>query len=252
MFDGRRFRRRKAEQIFVEGYYIDHADVFTPGLNAQDETMFLFGRDDPATDKRYDVGTLQITLKDLYSSNVLEKVLTDHDPDATGVLEMNVKQMRPVSVFANVKNALGTAWTKSIYIPGWSAGLAPPSGNPNDKTDRVFTGNSGLMRLFDGAWIQGKRVASGGSMTLGVTPVEVETSNKFAVAVQALFDNGTDPFDMEEVEVTEAMVTSSGGISDDEITLQLGALTSWTHAYVMFLQTGSGIYPNVAIGKMRG
>ncbi len=248
-FTGRRFRRRKTEQIFVEGYYIDHADVFTPGLNAQDETMFLFGRNDPATDKRYDVGTLQITLKDLYPANQLEKILTDHDPDGTGVIEMTTEQMREVSLFVNVKNQLGTAWIKSMYIPNWSAGLAPPSGNPNDKTDRVFTGNSGLPRMFDGAWINTVKVASGGAMALGVTPVELENSGIFAVSCQVIDE--TAGFDMEEIPVTAAMVDLTGAIDDAEITAQLGSLTQWTDAFFFFLQTGSGVYPNVIPGKLR-
>lgn len=253
-FDGRRFRRRKKEQVFAEGYLLDHADVVTPQFNRQDETYFLFGREDPAVDVRYDVGTMAVTLKDKYTASVLEKLITDHDPDdTTSVMEFNITQTRPVSIFANVQNETNTAYTKCYYIPGWAAGIAPPTGNPNDKADRPFTGNSGLMRTFEKAWIRTVRVASGGSMTMSpVVPVQIPETGVYAVSLKAVQDNGIDPFDMEEITVTTAMVDATGAIDDAEIQAQLQVVTEWSHAFVYVLQTGSGVYPNVGMDKLRG
>lgn len=249
--EGRRFRRRKKEDVFVEGYFIDTAIDASPNIDRQDETFHLFGKDSPDLDVQHNFGTLSLAILDKYTNNALLDIATGHNPDDGLPHQYKVDGMTSVTVFANVKDERNTKYVKSWFMQGWSPGLPVPSGDPNSKAQFTLTGNGKLPRLFEGLWIKTKKVASGVAVTLGGDiPVEVpDETGIYAVAVKALDQTST--FEQEDVTPTTAMVTSAGNVSFAEIEAQVQDLNDVTHAFVYYLQSGTGVHPNVVMGKLR-
>lgn len=250
---GRRYRRRKKEALFVEGYFIDHANVLTPGVNETDETFHMFGKDSPDLDKQVNFGTLTIGILDKFANNELLDLLTEQDPDASGPREYNVNVLQSADVWANVKDEINSRYIRSWMIKSWSPGLPVPSGNPEAKAVFTIAGNGELPRLFEGVWIQAAKVASGGGATLGGdTPVEVPPSTGlYAVSIKAITDVGGD-FNQEDISVSSDMVDNAGSVDFAEIEAFVTTLTlPLTHAYILYLQSGTGVYPNVQPDKLR-
>lgn len=249
--EGRRFRRRKKEDIFVEGYFIDHANVATPGINSQDETFHLYGKDSPETDRLQNYGTLTIGVLDKYTNNAILDLITGNNPSDPNIRQYKVDDLTSVHVWANVKDAKNTEYVKAWIIEGWSPGLPVPSGNPEAKAAVDITGNGHLPREFQDCFILLKKVASGvGSM--GVTPVKVPGESVYAVSVKVINDQtgSGGVFDQEQLEVTAAMITVTGTISWSEI-MSLTTLTTVTDLAIYYLSTGAGVYPTVKPDKLR-
>jgi hypothetical protein len=248
---GRRFRRRKKEVIFVDGYYIDHANDAVPGVDAADETFHIYGVDSPETDRQHNFGTLTIGLLDKYTNNALLDVITGQDPDATTPKQYKVSDLTTVHVWANVKDERNTKYVKAWFLGSWNASLPLPSGDPNAKAQYTIAGNGDLPREFQDCWITTKKVASGGSPTLGVTPLEVPgETGVYAVAIRAIDETGGG-FVQEEVTPSAAMVSSAGAITMSAIEAVLEDLTVVTDVFVYFLQSGTGVYPTVLPDKLR-
>lgn len=249
--EGRRFRRRKKEQIFVDGYYIDHANDVMPGVDRNDEVFHLFGKDTVETDVQHNNGTLTIGVLDKYENNIILDLITGQDPTLTTPRQYRIQDLTSVHVWANVKDAKDTRYVKSWLCPGWSPGMPYPSGDPNAKAQVTISGNAGLPRQFQGAWIKSKKVLTGGS--LGDTPVVVPgEAGVYAVAIKAL-KTISGVFEQEEVQtVSAAMMNSAGTITHTEINAQLSTqMVPYDALFILYLQTGTGIYPAVVMGKLR-
>lgn len=249
--EGKRFRRRKKEDIQIEGYFVDHATDVTPGVDRADETHHLYGKDSPETDVQHNMGTLSLTVLDKFTNNAILDLITNQNPDAGGAKQYRAQDLISAHIWANVKDEKNTKYIKSWFLGGWSPGLPLPSGDVNAKAQRVLTGNANLPREFESAWIKMKKVASGGSPTLGGdVPVLVPgESGIYAVAVKAIKDSGG-VFEQEDVDVTAAMISGAGAISFAEIGAQ-ASISAPTHAAVYYLQTGTGVYPAVKSDKLR-
>jgi len=253
--EGRRFRRRKKEDVFVEGYFIDHANISTPDINKTDETFHLYGKDSPETDVQHNFGTLTLGVLDKYTNNAILDLITGQDPADTAPHRYQVDDLTSVHVWANVKDTKNTKYVKSWFMGGWSPGLPMPSGNPEAKAEVQIAGNGHLPYEFQGAFILMKKVASGASVAMGDTPFPVPGSSPtvYAVSVKALNVTGSAPnevIDQEEVGVTAAMVTNAGNVVFSEILALLQSLTVVTHAAVYYLSTGTGVYPAVKPDKL--
>lgn len=240
--EARRFRRRKREHFICEGIYVDAATTLVPDTNKSDETHHLFGNDDPEMDVQHNNGVLAVTVLDKYVNNELLDLITGQDPEAALPHKYDVDMLTSVHVWANVKNKAGTAYAKSWFLGGWSPGLPLPSGDANAKAAFQLTGNGNLPKMFEGAWISSKKVASGAAPNIGATPVVIPGESVYAVAVKAIDTTGG-IFETEDVIVTADMVAVSGAVDFAEIEAQVSQLDDVTHAMVYFLQTGTGIYP---------
>ena len=250
LLSGRRFRRRKKEVLFVEGYQIDHANDIVPGLDRQDEQFHIFGNDSPETDVQSNYGTLQIGILDKETNNALLDLVTGQNPEAVAHRQYRVQDLTSVDVWMNVKNSTNTAYVKSMLFTGWTPGMPLPSGAPNDKAAYSVTGNSDLPRQFQSCWIDAVKVASGAA-NIGASPVSVPgETGVYALRIKALSQSGSS-FEQEVVEVSSAMLTVAGTISWPAIMATIDSLPSVTHAYILFLQSGSGVYPSEAPGKLR-
>lgn len=245
---GRRFRRRKKEDIFVEGYFIDHMNVASPDINQQDEIFHLFGKDSPETDRLQNYGTLSVTVLDKYTNNAILDLITGNDPGSAAIRQYNTNDLTVVNIWANVKNAQNTSYIKSWILESWTPGMPMPSGNPEAKAAVQITGNGNLPRQFQGAAILMKKVASGAA-NIGATPVLVPNETNYAVAVKAI--NAGSTFEQEDLRVSAAMISSAGAISWVEVLAALVDLTAVTHLAVYYLYTGTGVYPDVRPDKLR-
>jgi len=249
--EGRRFRRRKKEDIFAEGFFIDHATDVTPNVDKSDESNHLYGKDSPEADVQHNQGTLTIAVLDKFSNNALMDLITGQDPAAALPKRYDIDDLTSVHVWANVRDRKNTQYIKSWLIAGWSPGMPLPSGDANAKAQVQMQGNGNLPRQFEGAWIKSAKVASGASpVPLGSTPVIVPglPANMYAISVRAI-NSGANLFDQEELDVTPTLVTAAGLVWPEVLTQT--SLAAVTHAMVLFLQTGAGIYPTVTMGKLR-
>lgn len=259
--EGRRFRRRKKEDVFVCGYFLDHATDVTPGVGNQDEQHFLYGKDNPEVDSQPTVGSLSVTILEKFSNNDILAILTGQNPDAANPKQFRAEDMGSVHIWGNVKDAKNSKYIKSWILTGWTPALPVPGpGGANEKTTRQITGNGDLPRFFEGAWIKSKKIASGASpASLGDTPVAVpnETdpntgAQNYAVAVKAIRDAGG-VFEQEEIPVTSTLVSSTGGVSFTEMNTTAKELSGpITHAMIYYLQSGTGVHPTIVQGKLRG
>lgn len=249
--EGRRYRRRKKEDVFSEGYFVDTAIDVSPSVDRQDETFHIFGKDSPDLDVQHNFGTLSLAILDKYTNNAILDLANGLDPAATTAKQYKVDLLTSMHVFANVKNERNTQYVKSWFMPGWSPGLPVPSGDPNAKAQFTMTGNGKLPRLFEGLWIKTAKVASGGAATLGGDiPVEVPSETGiYAIAVKALNEAGG-TIQQEDVTPSAAMVDSTGAVDFAEINAQVQDLAAVTDAFVYYLQSGTGVYPTVTWGKL--
>lgn len=248
---GRRFRRRKKEDIFVEGYFIDHINVATPDVNQQDEIFHLFGKDSPETDRLQNYGTLTLAVLDKYTNNQILDLITGNDPAATTARQYKTDDLVSVAVWANVKDAKNTQYVKSWIIQSWSPGMPMPSGNPEAKATVQIVGNGDLPRQFQDAYITTSKVASGAA-NIGDTPVKVPNETVYAVGVRAINDlTPSGEFEQEDLHVSAAMISSSGAISWTEVLANVIDLDAVTDLFVYYLKTGTGVYPDVLPDKLR-
>jgi hypothetical protein len=104
----------------------------------------------------------------------------DEVPALTDPIDFVVVRLTVVNVWANVKNALNTAYVKSWFLSSWTPGMPMPSGNPEAKAAVQITGNGDLPRQFQNAAISMKKVASGAA-NIGATPVLVPGETKYAI-----------------------------------------------------------------------
>lgn len=243
---GRRLIRRKKEVIHVEGYVVDSIDDAKPDVNKSDEIFHFFGEESPETDIVNNYGTLNLGMKDTYKNNRVLDIVTEQDPNSVAVKQYRSDDITGADVWANVKNAAGTEYIRSWLIQDWIPGLPVPSGNPNDKTSRVMTGNGNLPRQFENAWIKAAKVQSGASPDLnGDTPLEVpKETSRYAVSIKALDETGGG-FVQERVPVSAAMVDNTGAVDFAVIESFVQTLTQVTAAYILYLQSGGGVYPDV-------
>ena len=230
-------------------------NVATPGVNRTDETFNVFGKDSPETDVLHTYGTLTLGMLDKYTSNAILDLITGQDPGNTTPHRYQVDDLTAVHAWGNIKDTKNTRYLKSWFIGGWAPGLPMPSGNPEAKADVQIAGNGHLPEEYQGCFVMMKKVASGASVSMGVTPIPVPTGalsgnppEKYAISVKAINDTVSAAgglFDQEEVTVTAAMVTSAGNVIFAEIMSQT-TLAAVTHAAVYYLSSGTGVYPATA------
>lgn len=248
---GQRFRRRKKEDVFAEGYFIDAVTDVTPGADRTDEQFHVYGNDSPELDVVNNFGTLAMTMLDKFSNNVLLDVVNGYKPTDTVVRQYNVNTIAGGTVFSNVKDRLNTKYVKAYIIEDWIPGLPVPTGDANAKASWQITGNGKLPRTFEGAWIKTKKVTSGGAVSLGDTPLPVPQESVYAVGVKAIKDVGG-VFNQQSVTPSVLMVHSNGAVDFGAIE---GAVTDFalplTHAFIYYLQSGLGVYPNITFSGLR-
>ena len=77
-------RKRLKEDVFIEGYFIATASELTPGIDSTQESIDVMGQDNTVTSMTIDNGTLSLTVQDKRGDYILQCLLTNQDPGATG------------------------------------------------------------------------------------------------------------------------------------------------------------------------
>lgn len=249
---GQRFRRRKKEDVFVDGYFIDAVTDVTPGADRTDEQFHVYGNDSPELDVVNNFGTMAMTMLDKYTSNALLDVVNGYNPEATIKRQYNVNTIVGATVFANVKDKLNTKYVKAYIIEDWIPGLPVPTGDANAKASWQITGNGKLPRTFENCWIKTKKVASGAAISLSPdTPILVPQESVYAVHIRAIKDQGGTTIEQQSVSVSADMVRSDGAVDWGAIGGAVTDFTGPTHALIFYLQSGLGVYPTMSFGKLR-
>lgn len=244
--EGRKWRRRKKEDVQIEGYAIDSVTDLGPSIDRADETFHEYGKDSPSTDVQHNFSSLTMTVLDKFDSNDILSLITGQDPAAAGAKQYRVQDLTSVHVWANVKDQKNTKYIRSWFIAGWSPGMPMPAGDPNAKAQWQMTGNGNLPRVFEGAWVKMKKVASGAGMTITDAPVPVPgETNIYAIGVK-VYKSSTK--EQDEVDVTAAMVEASGAVHPSEIAKQTTLV--YTDVLVYYLQSGTGVWPTVQSSKL--
>jgi hypothetical protein len=254
--EGRRFRRRKKEDVWVFGYWVDNANDLMPAFDKQDESFQMFGKDSPDTDILHRQGTLSMGLLAKYENNVVLDLITGQDPsDSSAAREYFADQLTPVTVHANIKDRLNTKYVGCWIIDNWAPAIPTPTGDPNAKAQLQLSGNGDLPRQFQNVWLKTALVATGGGATLGGdTPEEVPGHpDLYAVTIKAI-DTTAGIFEVEDVPVSADMVDNTGTVDFAAIEAVVQGLDNVTHAFVYYLQasaTVTGVYPNIQLDGIR-
>jgi hypothetical protein len=265
------FVKRKKEHVFVEGDLLEVASDLTGGVAATEETVHVYGSDDPISDITVDNGTLSITVYDKATNNLLLEALQriDHDlVSATTHYQYKWDNVYETTVWVNRLNLANNQYTRSAIFKNWLPVPGLSAGDASAKGTRTFAGNCAIPREYDDPII-GEKVllttgASGTDWTatlakatpqavpnVSTTPGTTQTTY-YAVRVVAVneernTDNTIKNFDMEELTIDTDMVTSAGAVAIDGSTGgDLDKLTWATHVYVNYLyDDGLGVYPDI-------
>lgn len=243
-------RKRLKEDVFVEGYFIATASELTPGIDSTQESIDVMGQDDPVTSMTIDNGTLALTTQDKRGDYILQNLLTNQDPGATGNKKFYYNEVTPVTAWANLKNSANSAYVQSFFYNQWLPTPGLPTGAAGDKATRSFSGQCAIPQEFNQP-IMSERltIAAGatGQLTKAVVLIP-GTTDIFAIKILAI--NDTTTWRTQEVTVSAAMVSTAGVVTANAIIAALDTtiFSTITKAFVIYLvdQTVvTGVYPTL-------
>jgi len=250
-------RKRKKEDVFVEGYLLQNVTELTPGIDSTDDSVDVFSDDDPVTDKIIDNGTLSMTIRDKYGDLTLQSLVTGQDPGATGDKQFYYSAVSPVSVWTNIRNAANTEYTGSVLYNDWTPTPGLPTGGAGDKSSRTYTGQTKIPKEFNQPLsarlvVDSTPYFTWGSAAESDIPQVPGTSSVLAVRLLAMDSTN---YAFEDITPTAGMVqwSASGTRWEVDFTAIEAALTSLTagavdQAYVIFLYDKTlGIYPTAGL-----
>jgi len=260
--------KRKKEHVFAEGYEIDVASELTGGTSATEEVIHIYGQDDPILDITVDNATLTITVYDKKDNNKLIEALQRIDPDTDNATKYDWTNVYETTTWANRFNATNTQYTRSVIYKNWLPVPGMTAGDASAKGTRTFAGNAGIpkeyslpilgekLALTTGAsgttWTATLAKATPQAIPTGTLEPGTDETTKYAIRVMAIQEerSGTEltKFDIEDLDITAAMVGVAGAISINGLsspTGDLNKLTWATHVYVNYLYAASvGVYPD--------
>lgn len=272
--------KRKKEQPFGEGFFLDGVDDLTIGVDTTDETLHVHGNAAALAGTTIDNGNVSITiLKEQVSAQILLQVITDNDPlvdddgaNASGAKYLNWDNVKSRNIWANMMNNDQTKYLGTIFAPNWVAAPNGPAGAPNDRGRRTFAGRSGIEHEFTGLGLftTCELIASGNdnvdadTITLrihsgtpavdgGRAPVPIPGKTSiYAIGIRAI-NSGGDSWVTEYIDlanITAAMLDPSGliGWSTIEAATGIGA-GNMNFAMFYLLCSGDGVYPESGGGN---
>lgn len=248
--------KRKKEQVFAEGYFINCASDATGAVAATEDVIHIYGQDDPLLDMRVDNGTLSLTVYDKADNNNLLDATTQKDPDFSATENRRYKwdDVKETTVWINRKNMANDKYERSTFYKNWIPVPGMPTGAPETRNTRVFAGNCEIPKEYNQP-ILGEKLAltsgaNGYTATLAKeTPLKIpDAANIYALRVVAIYEvragNEITTFNKEDLDITTSMVSSAGAISLTQSDLDE---VTWPNAvYVNYLyDDDEGVYPTV-------
>ena len=249
-------RKRKKEDLFVEGYYIPSASDVTSGIDAAQNSIDVYGEDDPLTETTVNNGTLNVTLYEKTGDITLQSLLTNQDPGATGNHQFYYNEVTSVGAWINVKDKDNTKYVRSMFFNNWVPTPGLPQGGAGEKSQRAYSGQCGIPKEFDQP-IVSERVTLTGSPALQYGPWAVPGSSPAVYAIKILAIDDTSSWKTQEVKVSATMVLADKSVSKTAIEAALDAaiFSAATQAFILYLADNAvvtGVYPSFAPNAANG
>lgn len=261
--------RRKREELFIEGYFVEAADDVTAGVDSTDETIHLLGKPSPLVGVSVDNGNVSVTiLRENAAGQNLVQVITDNDPSATdlsGAKRIAWDAVVARNLWINTTNHARTMYLGGTFYPQWIPSITGPAGAPNDRGRRTFAGKSSIPVEITGAGvsIQCRLVLSGnqhaipgdaksgnsifvnsGTGLIAVPGKGTTTAPVYALGITTIASGSATSWTWDFIDgdsVTASMILATGRLEWSAIAAASDVVPS--HAMVYYIFSGTGIYP---------
>ena len=250
MRDSSKFIKRKKEDVYCMGYFLDTATDVVPATSTTPLTYHIFGTDEILTGMNVDTGTLSITMLDQDAdNNAFLDLLSNQNPGtyAGGRQYSWSNVTTPVSVWINKKDNSNTYYRSATLFKNWRPTAGLSAGGPNDDTVRTFAGNSTAATEILSGCIFGELLTC--TQTGVATLTKASTTMQLAGSVSglqiiAIQDSTAVNLVTEDVPVSTNMIVG-GVVSGTYILSGCSTLTSFDKVYVIYaIKEQNGIYPN--------
>ncbi len=250
-------RKRKKEDLFVEGYFVPSASEVASGIDAAQNSIEIYGEDDPLTETTVNNGTLNVTLYEKTGDVTLQSLLTNQDPSQTGNRQFYYNEVTAVAAWVNVKNSDNTSYIKSMLFNNWVPTPGLPQGGAGEKSQRAYSGQCGIPKEFNQPIVSERLDISSGNATLAYGPWAVPNSSPAVYALKVLAINDSSGFKTQEVAVSASMVLANKTVSKSviEAALDTAIFSTATKAFVLYLVDNAvvtGVYPSFAPSLANG
>jgi len=242
--------KRKKEDVFCMGYFLDTVTEFSPDVGTTPQNYPVFGSDDNMVGLSVDTGALSMSFlaKD-ERNNIFLDLITNQDPGTSTFRVYNwARATTPVSIWVNRKDNNNSEYKGGIFFKNFQPDPGLPAGAPSDDTVRTFAGNCTAPTEIVSGGIFGEMLTldltSNFEATLANTPLHIKNgiSGLQFIAVE---DDTVTNWVTEDVELTASQFGGTGTtVSGQYILSGLTNLTSFTKVYAIYPIAGTGIYPN--------
>jgi len=238
----------KKWDVFMDGYFLEGATVFTPGYNVEQKSIPVFGNDDSIKGNRFPNSTLTVAKLEKFDYiNIMKDLIHGYKPEQSDVRAYDPRDCINVAVWANLRNEANTQYQRCI----WADNFAPPSGfsggTPTDDAVLELAGNCNVITEFSNCGIFCEVLATSGD---GDDPDTVDTmlsvpgqpANTFALKVVS-FDDATDTFvNLSPVKTTYFL--DSNTLDASVINTDAGQTSTDIMVVYLVASAGLSIYPN--------
>lgn len=240
--------KRKKEDVFCMGYFLDTVTEFTPDVSTTPQNYPVFGSDENMVGLSIDTGSLSLTLlaKDENNNTFLD-LITNQDPGTSTFRVYDWAQATtPVSIWVNRKDNNNTRYRGGIFFKNFRPDPGLLAGAPNDDAVRTFAGNCIAPTEIVSGGIFGEMLTltEAGEATLSQTPLHISNgiSGLQFIAVE---DHTATNWNTEDVELMSTQFEGTGTtVSGQYILDGLTNISTFTKVYAIYPVAGVGIYPN--------
>jgi hypothetical protein len=238
-------------QVFVNGYELQTVSGITPGLASRELNTPVYGSDDSLKDTITDNGTLTLDVLEKSNNNYLMDNLCNVNP-SDSVKGYNFASFTKVAMWQNRKSYDNSKYIGCEFYGRVSMTPSGKSGAPNEWSSRTFSGLCDAPLKFEGdnVAIAAEKVSiTAGAGTLTNVPYQRPDNSLYALYVVALdWDAVNGDIDKSEIlTVTATMVEADKSVTIVAGDLNEMAIGDVNAAFVVYLYSGSGIYPTGAI-----
>jgi len=234
----------KKWDVFMDGYFLEGATVFTPGYNVDEKSIPVFGNDDSIKGNRFPNSTLSVAKLEKFDYiNIMKDLIHGYKPEQSDTRAYDPRDCINVAVWANLRNEANTQYQRCI----WADNFAPPSGfsggAPDDDAILELAGNCDVITEFSNCAIFCE-VLSGTDPSTVDTMLSVpgQPATTYALKVVS-FDDATDTFvNLSPVKTT--YFSSATALVSSTIDADAGQTSTDIMVVYLVASAGLSIYPN--------
>lgn len=189
----------KKLDLFMDGYPLEGATVFTPGFNNEEQNIPVFGSDNSIKGNRIPNSTLTISNLETFDYiNVMKDLIHGYKPSQSTVRVYNPEDVINVAVWANLKKSDNSQYARCLWIDNFAPPSNFPTGEPNDNALLELSGNTDIIMEYTNCGIFCEVLATTGDgddpdTTYTMLQVPGETTGIYGLKVVS-FDDATDTF----------------------------------------------------------